>query len=103
MKALVTGATGFVSAHVVRTLAERGDDVRVSYRNPDRLDSLRGIKYRRAKSDVLDYRAMRRALRGRDVLFHVAGYVGSSPAERVWQLNAQGPVVAVEAAAAEGV
>jgi dihydroflavonol-4-reductase len=103
MKALVTGATGFVGAHVVRALAERGDDVRVSYRNPARLEALRGISYRRAKGDVLDYRAMRRALRGIEVLFHVAGYVASSPIEHVWQLNAQGPVVAVEAAAAEGV
>jgi dihydroflavonol-4-reductase len=33
----------------------------------------------------------------------VAGYVASSPVERVWELNAEGPVVAVEAAAAEGV
>jgi dihydroflavonol-4-reductase len=46
---------------------------------------------------------MRRAVRGSEVLFHTAGYVGSNPAERVWRLNAQGPVVAVEAAAAEGV
>lgn len=88
---------------MVRALAERGDDVRVSYRNPERLEALRGVRYRRAKSDVLDFRAMRRALRGRDVLFHVAGYVASSPVERVWELNAQGPVIAVEAAAAEGV
>jgi dihydroflavonol-4-reductase len=103
VKALVTGATGFVGAHVVRCLAERGDDVRISYRNPDRLDALRGVRYARAKSDVLDYRSMRRALRGREVLFHVAGYVASSPVERVWRLNAEGPVIAVEAAAAEGV
>jgi dihydroflavonol-4-reductase len=32
---------------------------------------------------------MRRALRGTRVLFHVAGYVASSPVERVWELNAQ--------------
>jgi dihydroflavonol-4-reductase len=37
------------------------------------------------------------------VLFHVAGYVASSPVQRVWELNAESPVVAVEAAAAEGV
>ena len=104
MKALVTGATGFVGAHVVRALSERGDEVRVSYRNPDRLEALKGVKYSQAKNNVLDYRAMRRALKGGiDVLFHVAGYVASSPIEQVWQLNAQGPVVAIEAAAAEGV
>ena len=103
MKACVTGATGFVGAHVVRALAERGDDVRVIYRNPDRLKALTGISYRRAKCDVLDYHALKRALRDSDVLFHVAGYVASSPMERVWQLNARGPEIAVEAAAAAGV
>jgi dihydroflavonol-4-reductase len=103
VKASVTGATGFVGAHVVRALSERGDEVRVIYRNPDRLGALEGISYTRAKSDALDYQAMRRALRGSDVLFHVAGFVASSPVERVWRLNAQGPITAVEAAAAEGV
>ena len=102
MKACVTGGTGFVGAHVVRALADRGDEVRVAYRNPDKLDALKGVKFKRAKADMLDFDAMRRAVRGSDVLFHTAGYVGSNPAERVWRMNAQGPVVAVEAAAAEG-
>jgi dihydroflavonol-4-reductase len=92
-----------VGAHVVRALAERGDDVRVTYRNPDRLKALEGVEYSRTKTDVLDYQAMRRAVRGTDALFHVAGFVASKPVERVWQLNAQGPVTAIEAAAAEGV
>ena len=103
MKVCVTGATGFVGAHVVRALAERGDDVRVIYRNPDRLQALTGIRFRRAKCDVLDFRALKRALRDAELLFHVAGYVASSPMERVWQLNARGPEIAVEAAAAAGV
>jgi dihydroflavonol-4-reductase len=103
MKVCVTGATGFVGAHVVRALAERGDDVRVIYRNPDRLKALSGVRYRRAKCDVLDFRALTRALRDAELVFHVAGYVASSPKERVWQLNARGPQIAVEAAAAAGV
>jgi dihydroflavonol-4-reductase len=103
MRVCVTGATGFVGAHVARAAAERGDEVRVVYRNPDRLSALRGIDYRRAKADVLDYRAMRRAVRGARVVFHTVGFVGARPAERVWRINAQGPIVAVEAAAAEGV
>src|SRR5215208_2052938 len=101
-KVCVTGATGFVGAHVVRALAQRGDDVRVVYRRANTLEALKGVKFRRAKADVLDFKAMRRAVRGSETLFHTAGFVGSSPAERVWRLNAHGPVVAVEAAAAEG-
>jgi dihydroflavonol-4-reductase len=102
MKACLTGSTGFVGAHVARALCERGDELRVIYRKQGRLKALRGVDFRRAKADVLDYRSMRRALRGSEVLFHTVGYVGSSPAERVWRTNAHAPVVAVEAAAAEG-
>ena len=80
-----------MGAHVVRALVERGDDVRVVYRDPARLSALGGIRYHRAKADVLDYRSMRRALRGIDALFHVAGFVASSPVQRVWELNAEGP------------
>src|SRR3954469_9837050 len=102
MEVCVTGATGFLGAHVTRLLAERGDEVRAVYRNPKRLKALNGIDYRQAKADVLDYQALRRAVRGSEVLFHTVGYVGSTPAERVWRINAHAPVVAVEAAAAEG-
>jgi uncharacterized protein YbjT (DUF2867 family) len=51
MKAVVTGATGFLGGHVTKLLAERGDEVRVTYRNPERLKNLKGIKVRRAKAD----------------------------------------------------
>jgi dihydroflavonol-4-reductase len=74
----------------------------VAYRDPGRLDALKGLQFRRRKADVLDFSAMRRAVRGSDMLFHTAGYVGSTPLKRVWRLNARAPVVAVEAAAAEG-
>jgi len=103
VKVTVTGATGFLGAHVVRLLAERGDEVRVVYRDPEKLDMLRGIDFKRSKADVLDSEVMRKAVRGSDLLLHTAGYVGSSPAELVWSMNARAPRIAVEAAAAEGV
>ncbi|HEX2397865.1 MAG TPA: NAD-dependent epimerase/dehydratase family protein [Solirubrobacteraceae bacterium] len=102
MRTCVSGATGFLGAHVARALTERGDEVRVTYRDPERLAALDGIRFRRAKTDVLDYRGMRRALRGCEVLFHTAGFVGSTPTGKVWRINARAPVVVVEAAAAEG-
>ena len=101
--ACVTGATGFVGGHVARLLAERGDEVRVTYRDSARLRRLEGVEVEPVKADVLDRGAMRRALRGCKVVFHTAGYVNSRPAERVWRINALSPRVVVEAAAAEGV
>ena len=103
MRAVVTGATGFLGGHVARQLAERGDDVVATYRNPERLPRLRSIHVDSVRADVLDRGALRRAMRGADAVFHTAGYVGSRPVDRVFQLNALAPRLVIEAAAAEGV
>ena len=99
----VTGATGFVGAHVARLLAERGDDVRVTFRDPARLERLWGVEVEAIKADVLDRAALRRAFRDCQTVFHTAGLVASSPPAKVWEINALAPRLAVEAAAAEGV
>src|SRR5204863_9633345 len=96
----VTGATGFVGGHVAKLLAERGDRTRVTYRDRRRLERLRALDLEPVRTDVLDRAALRRAFRGCDVVFHTAGFVGSRPPERVWQLNALAPRLAVEAAGA---
>ena len=79
LKALITGATGFVGGHVARVLAERGDEVTATYRDPERLARLRELEVREVKADVLDRAALRRAMRGCEIVFHTAGYVGSKP------------------------
>lgn len=103
MRACLTGATGFVGGHLARLLIERGHDLRVTYRDGRRLERLGELDAEAVKADVLDRAAMRRAAKGADVLFHCAGVVGSRPAERIWEVNAVAPRVAVEAAAAAGV
>ena len=103
MTVLVTGATGFVGAHVTRALVERGDAVRAGYRNPKRLGRLGGLDVEPVAGEVLDLDAMRAAMRGCDVVYHVAGMVGSTPIAKVWEMNQRGPLVAVEAAAMEDV
>lgn len=103
MTVLVTGATGFVGAHVTRALVERGDAVRAGYRNPKRLDRLGDLDVEHVEGEVLDLDAMRSAMRGCDTVFHVAGMVGSKPVGKVWEMNQRGPLVAVEAAAMEDV
>lgn len=102
MRVCVTGATGFIGAHIVRLLCERGDDVQVIYRNRSRVGALTGLEVERTRADIRDYPALRRAFRGADVVFHAAGFVGSRPTDWAWRINAEGPLVAVEAAAAAG-
>ena len=77
--------------------------MRITYRDEARLPRLGDLDVEPLRADVLDRAALRRAFRGCDTVFHCAGYVGSHPAERVWQVNALSPRIAVEAAAAEGV
>jgi len=88
---------------VARLLAERGDDVRVTYRDPGRLERLWGVPVEAVKADVLDRASLRRAFRGCDAVYHAAGMVASRPAKKVWDVNALAPRLAVEAAASEGV
>jgi dihydroflavonol-4-reductase len=98
----VTGATGFIGAHVAH-LASQSDPVRITYREDARLTRLGDLDAEPIRADVLDRSALRRAFRGCETVFHCAGYVGSYPSDRVWQVNALSPRIAVEAAAAEDV
>ena len=103
MRVCVTGATGFLGAHVAARLVERGDEVRVTVRDRRRIAALAGRDVELVDADVLDRRSMRRALDGCDALFHTAGMVASRPRRQVWRVNAIGPRIAVETAAECGV
>ena len=72
LKALVTGATGFVGAHLVRALGEAGHTVRALHRPTSKLDALAGLTYESALGDVTDLAALRAAADGCDWVFHVA-------------------------------
>jgi dihydroflavonol-4-reductase len=107
MTVCVTGATGFVGAHLAALLARPDEgswgEVRVTVRDPGRLAALEGVDVRPMRADVLDRRSMSRALEGCDVLFHAAGLVASRPRGDVWSVNAVAPRIVVEAAAEAGV
>lgn len=102
MTVCVTGATGFLGAHISSLVSERGHELQITCRNPGRLSALADLKARQARADVCDHRALRRAFQGAEVVFHTAGYVGSRPVDWAWRVNAEGPLAAVEAAAAAG-
>jgi dihydroflavonol-4-reductase len=99
----VTGATGFIGSHLAQLASESLGPVRVTYRDERRLERLGPTEVEPVRADVLDRGALRRAFRGCEIVFHAAGYVGSRPASRVWEMNALSPRVVVEAAGAEDV
>ncbi len=86
MKAYVSGATGFVGGHVARELRERGADVRDE------------------RVDLLDAEGLERALRGCEVVVHVAAlYSYDAPAEAFERVNVEGTRTLLDVAARTGV
>jgi dihydroflavonol-4-reductase len=72
-KTLLTGATGLIGSHVARALVARGDDLRVTVRQSSRMENLADLDVDVVRCDVLDRRAVRRALRDVDRVFHAVG------------------------------
>jgi dihydroflavonol-4-reductase len=96
---LVTGATGFIGSHVARLLAERGDQLRVLIRRGASYDALDGLEVEAVQGDILDRRSVRRAMRGVERLFHVAGTTSLvAPRERVLAVNVEGTRIVLEEA-----
>ena len=72
MKALVTGAAGFIGSHVVRALLAAGHEVRALHLRGDDLRNLDGLAAERLAGDVTDAASLRVAMRGCDHVFHLA-------------------------------
>lgn len=83
MKALVTGATGFLGSHVARVLEENGADLRLLLRSGSDTRNLEGLKGERVLGDLRDANSIRRAVSGCDAIFHVAADY------RLWVRNPQ--------------
>jgi dihydroflavonol-4-reductase len=72
MKALVTGATGFVGSHVARCLADQGAQLRLLVRPTSLTANLEGIEGERVTGDLRDPESLRKAMTGCEAVFHVA-------------------------------
>ena len=72
MKIFVTGATGFVGAHVARHLAGQGAELRLLVRATSNLSNLEGLDAETVVGDLREPETLRTPLRGCDALMHVA-------------------------------
>jgi dihydroflavonol-4-reductase len=86
VRAYVTGAGGFVGAHVARELAELGADVRTE------------------RADLLDPAALRRVIAGCDAVFHVAAlYSYDADPRMIERVNVEGTRNVIDACTVHGV
>ncbi len=72
MKALVTGATGFIGSHVARILREKGIGVVALIRGQSSSAFLKSIDVETITGDVRDYDSIERALKGCNRIYHLA-------------------------------
>jgi nucleoside-diphosphate-sugar epimerase len=77
MKALVTGATGFVGSHLVEALVRRGDEVTALVRSPGKAALLNALNISQIKGDLHDQAALAAAVAGQEVIYHVAGLIAA--------------------------
>ena len=100
----VTGATGHVGINLCRALAAEGRELRVVGRRPLPAEAgLDGVEF--AEADVRDAAAVRRALDGAELVFHVAARlsIAGDPDGSVWATNVEGTRNVVDAALELGV
>lgn len=109
MRVLVTGATGFTGGHLAQHLAGCGDEVRALVRPKSRarFDAsplpTKGVIA--VEGDLMDADAVRRAVAGVDVVYHIAAtYREAGQADAAYRaINVEGTRNVLEAAKAAGV
>jgi len=102
MKALVTGASGFIGRRLAQKLAREGHDVICLVRRTSRTAGLEGPSIGLAVGDVTDPASLESALRDRDHIFHLAAVVQAAAASDFETVNVAGTRHLVEAALRAG-
>jgi dihydroflavonol-4-reductase len=105
MKALVTGATGFVGAAVARALLRDQWQVRVLARRGSDRRNLKSLDVEVSEGDLTDLNSLQRAAQGCDGLFHVAAdyRLGARDPAELYRTNVEGTRNVLSAAHRTGV
>jgi dihydroflavonol-4-reductase len=92
MKALVSGATGFVGAAVARALCAAGWEVRVLVRAGSDRSNVQQLAVQVVEGDLADLASLERALAGCAALFHVAAdyRLGTRDPKPLYRTNVEG-------------
>jgi uncharacterized protein YbjT (DUF2867 family) len=99
---LVTGATGFVGGHIVRTLRAQDRPVRALVRDPRRAVELETLGIQLVQGDMTDAESLRRAADGCDAVLHLVAIRQGKP-DAFQRIMTQGTRDLLSAAATAGV
>jgi dihydroflavonol-4-reductase len=105
VKALVTGATGFVGAAVARSLLKNQWQVRVLARKGSDRRNLKELAVDVFEGDLTDTASLQRAAQGCEALFHVAAdyRLGARDPSQLYRANVDGTRNVLDAARRGGV
>lgn len=73
MRALVTGATGFIGSHLVEALIKRGYEVTCLVRRTSSLRWIEGLKVKLIYGDCKEKETLKGMIKGLDYIYHLAG------------------------------
>lgn len=90
MRALVTGASGFIGSTLIEELGTLGFEVDALMRKSSSDANLRGLRYRRVDGDLGDEESLRQAVRDVDYVFHLAGLTAARTRAEYFEHNAGG-------------
>ena len=90
MRALITGAGGFLGVWLAKALAARGDAVTCLLRPGGDASGLAGVPHTRVEGDVTAPASLAPAVAGQDVVFHLAGVRRGATREDFMRVNAEG-------------
>jgi dihydroflavonol-4-reductase len=99
LKALVTGATGFIGSHLVELLLKKNVSVRVLLRRSSDTKWLNGLPVELEYGDLFDQEALRRAVAGVDYVYHSAGVTKARTKEEYFRGNTTGTANILQATA----
>lgn len=105
---LLTGATGYLGANLLRRLLADGEDVRVLLRHGSGSESLAGLEVERVYGDLRDAEAVHAAVRGVTRIYHCAAKTlwtaGNADQRReLFEINVIGTRNVLQAAIGAGV
>jgi dihydroflavonol-4-reductase len=90
VRVLVTGATGFIGAHLAERLAARGDRVRALVRETSRTEGLSRLGVELARGALSDAASLDAAVDGCDLVVHLAGAIRARRKRDFHGVNGEG-------------